>query len=347
MPAPTQNQAQTQQQQSGSASQGYSSDAAAAQAAQAAEMSVILCTAGYDHSIRFWEAWSGICYRQITLQPQWKQVNRLAISPDKAYLAAAGNGAVRIWDIASLSNTPIATLEGHTANVVALAYSAMGKWIVTGSEDGSVKVWDTRTAQIQRNYLHDCPVNDVIIHPNQGELISCDQSGSVKIWDLADNTCTHELVPDEDVPIRSVSIASDGSTLVAGNNNGMIYVWRIVPVPDGNANLLPVTSFRAHSKYITRVILSPDTKYLATCSADTTVKVWSTEGLDYGLEKTLQGHQRWVWDAAFSADSAYLVTASSDHAARLWDLSSGETVRQYDGHHRAAVCCALNDINLA
>ncbi len=39
--------------------------------------------------------------------------------------------------------------------------------------------------------------------------------------------------------------------------------------------------------------------------------------------------------------------ASSDHAARLWDLTSGETVRQYDGHHRAAVCCALNDINLA
>ncbi|OCF74027.1 G protein beta subunit-like protein [Kwoniella mangroviensis CBS 8886] len=343
MPAPTH--------QSGPPSQGYSSDAAATQVAQAAEMSVILCTAGYDHSIRFWEAWSGICYRQITLQPQWKQVNRLAISPDKAYLAAAGNGAVRwgfdLMDIFMANKAHIATLEGHTANVVALAYSAMGKWIVTGSEDGSVKVWDTRTAQIQRNYLHDCPVNDVIIHPNQGELISCDQSGSVKIWDLADNTCTHELVPDEDVPIRSISIASDGGTLVAGNNHGMIYVWRIVPVPDGNANLLPVTSFRAHSKYITRVVLSPDTKYLATCSADTTVKVWSTEGLDYALEKTLQGHQRWVWDAAFSADSAYLVTASSDHAARLWDLTSGETVRQYDGHHRAAVCCALNDINLA
>lgn len=51
-----------------------------------------------------------------------------------------------------------------------------------------------RTAQTQRIYLHDCPVNDVVIHPNQGELISCDQSGSVKIWDLAENTCTHELV---------------------------------------------------------------------------------------------------------------------------------------------------------
>ena len=71
---------------------------------------------------------------------------------------------------------------------------------------------------VQRNYIHDAPVNDVVIHPNQGELICCDQSGSVKIWDLGENTCTHELVPDEEVAIRSVSIASDGGMLVAGND---------------------------------------------------------------------------------------------------------------------------------
>jgi WD40 repeat protein len=46
---------------------------------------------------------------------------------------------------------------------------------------------------VQRNYVHDAPVNDVVIHPNQGELISCDQAASVKIWDLGENTCTHEL----------------------------------------------------------------------------------------------------------------------------------------------------------
>jgi G protein beta subunit-like protein len=59
----------------------------------------------------------------------------------------------------------------------------------------------------------------VVIHPNQGELISCDQAGSVKIWDLGENICTHELVPDEDVAIRTVTIASDGGTLVAGNDH--------------------------------------------------------------------------------------------------------------------------------
>lgn len=55
------------------------------------------------------------------------------------------------------------------------------------------------------------------------------------------------------------------------------------------------------------------------------------------------GHQKWVWDCVFSVDAAYLVTASSDCSARLWDLSTGDAIRMYSGHHKAAVCCALND----
>lgn len=90
--------------------------------------------------------------------------------------------------------------------------------MVTSSEDGTVKIWDTRSASIQRNYNHHSPVNDVVIHPNQGELISCDQAGNVRIWDLGENKCTHQLIPEDDVPVRSVTVATDGSMLVAGNN---------------------------------------------------------------------------------------------------------------------------------
>lgn len=90
--------------------------------------------------------------------------------------------------------------------------------MVTSSEDGTVKIWDTRSATVQRNYSHGSPVNDVVIHPNQGELISCDQAGNVRIWDLGENKCTHQLIPEDDIPVRSVTVATDGSMLVAGNN---------------------------------------------------------------------------------------------------------------------------------
>lgn len=90
--------------------------------------------------------------------------------------------------------------------------------MVTSSEDGSVRIWETRTGTIQRTYLHGAPVNDVVIHPNQGEIISCDRAGMVKVWDLAENTCSHSLEPDGDVSMSSVTVASDGSLLCAANN---------------------------------------------------------------------------------------------------------------------------------
>ena len=122
-----------------------------------------------------------------------------------------------------------------------------------------------------------------------------------------------------------------------------------------------VTSFQAHTAYITRVLLSPDVRQLATCSADHNARIWSVdpdaphnvkgnenlpktrkEGA-FPLQMSLDSHQRWVWDCAFSADSAYLVTACSDHYARLWELGTQSVIRQYNGHHRGAVCVALND----
>lgn len=91
--------------------------------------------------------------------------------------------------------------------------------MVTSSEDGTVKVWDTRSGTQQRNYTHSHPVNDVVIHPNQGELVSADRGGNIRVWDLGENRCTHQLIPEDDVAASSVSVASDGSLLAAGNNN--------------------------------------------------------------------------------------------------------------------------------
>jgi len=194
---------------------------------------------------------------------------------------------------------------------------------------------------------------------------------------------------------------------------------------NNETSLAPCRVFKAHKEYLTRLLLSPDIKLLATCSSDHTVKIWrvdpneelleavdesefanlttttpsrsttSFQATNFGastslslqstarpsssttmhtnnsstsslstthsqstnppvtplithrrplpLETTLENHQRWVWDCAFSADSAYLVTVSSDHYARLWELATSSIIRQYSGHHRGAVCVALND----
>lgn len=83
-------------------------------------------------------------------------------------------------------------------------------------------------------------------------------------------------------------------------------------------------------------------RYLATTSADHTVKIWNVAN-NFSLCRTLTGHSGWVWDCSFSADSAYLVTASSDKTSKLWDVKSGEVILDYKGHQKAVMTVALND----
>ena len=81
--------------------------------------------------------------------------------------------------------------------------------------------------------------------------------------------------------MRSVSVASDGSMMIAANNKvsddkvkarhhwidmgkkkGNVYVWRMTNTSSDCAEIAPVTKFSAHNDYILRCVLSPDTKYV-------------------------------------------------------------------------------------
>lgn len=67
-------------------------------------------------------------------------------------------------------------------------------------------------------------------------------------------------------------------------------------------------------------------RYLATCSADATVRIWSIgRNWEFRLEKVLVGHQRWVWDCGFSADSAYLITGAYIMNYHLCKEKGGKT----------------------
>ncbi|OAG42314.1 hypothetical protein AYO21_03482 [Fonsecaea monophora] len=83
--------------------------------------------------------------------------------------------------------------------------------------------------------------------------------------------------------MASVSVASDGSLLAAGNNLGDVYIWRVYQNHD-STTLLPCRAFKAHKDYLTRLLLSPDIKYLATCSSDHTVRVWKIDMNEEHLE---------------------------------------------------------------
>jgi len=212
--------------------------------------SVILATAGYDHTIRFWEAPSGMCYRTIHYNDS--QVNRLEITTDKQYIAAAGNPNIRLFEINSNNPNPLTSFDGHKNNVTAVGFQFETKWMFSGSEDQTIKIWDLRAPGCQRNFDCSGSVNTVVLHPNQSELISGDQNGNIRVWDLGMNACSRELVPDGETAIRSIAISPDGSQIVAANNSGRCFVWKLAD--HDTSRFDPLQKLEAHSAYITKCV---------------------------------------------------------------------------------------------
>lgn len=83
-----------------------------------------------------------------------------------------------------------------------------------------------------------------------------------------------------------------------------------------------------HREAIRDVDISPDNKYILTCSNDSTAKLWTVEGK---LLATFSGHQDYVYTCCFSPDGKKIATASRDETAILWNLQ-GKKLRTYKGH---------------
>ncbi|TVU20022.1 hypothetical protein EJB05_36208, partial [Eragrostis curvula] len=206
-----------------------------------------------------------------------QQVNRLEITPDKRFLAAAGNPHIRLFDVNSNSPQPVISYDSHTSNVMAVGFHCDGNWMYSGSEDGTVRIWDLR---------------NVVCLFFQKELISGDQNGNIRVWDLAANSCSCELVPEVDTAVRSLTVMWDGSMVVAANNRGTCYVWRLLKGTQTITCFEPLHKLQAHDGYILKCLLSPEfcdpNRYLATASSDHTVKIWNVDG--FKLERTLVGN---------------------------------------------------------
>ncbi|ELU05495.1 hypothetical protein CAPTEDRAFT_165576 [Capitella teleta] len=314
---------------------------------------VILATAGYDHTIRFWQAHTGICHRTVqhpdsalgyyAVGACSRQVNDLEITPDKQLLAAAGYQHIRMYDLNSNNANPVISYDNISKNVTTVGFHQEGKWMYTGGEDNSARLWDlrSRNLQCQRIFQVNAPVNCVCLHPNQGELFVGDQSGAIHIWDLKTDH-NEQLTPEPDAAIQSISIDPEATYMAAVNNKGNCYVWSLRGNLDEPTQLKPKTKMTAHSKYSLKCQFSPDSTLLATTSADSSVKIWRTA--DFSLMTELkEPTQRWVWDCVFSGDSQYIITASSDNMARLWTVEQGEVKREYSGHQKAVVCLAFKD----
>ena len=67
-------------------------------------------------------------------------VNRIKITSDNKYIISGGDTTIRIWDL--LEKKQVAVLEGHTDYIYTLAISSDDEYIISGSKDKTIRIWN-------------------------------------------------------------------------------------------------------------------------------------------------------------------------------------------------------------
>jgi WD40 repeat protein/tRNA A-37 threonylcarbamoyl transferase component Bud32 len=240
------------------------------------------------------------------------------------------------------------SLYGHSSPVRSLAISADGKCIVSGSDDGIVKVWDAATGREKYSLkAHTGAILSVAISADGKRIVSggggfdpkTKQSrGEVKVWDAVAGQAKLSL-KGHTGHVYSVAFSLDGTRIVSGGGEeslvgakakpGEVKVW---DAATGQEKLC----LKGHILPVRSVAISADGQRMASGGGGADwrkpgeVKVWDAAT---GQEKlSLQGHTNGVSSVAFSADGTRLVSGSWDQTVKVWDAQTGQALLTLKGH---------------
>jgi WD40 repeat protein/serine/threonine protein kinase len=217
----------------------------------------------------------------------------------------------------------IRTFEGHTSWVHAVALTADGRCAISGSGDGTLRVWDLEGNRSVRSFAgHTGPIKAVAITPDGRRVVSASSDRTLRVWDFETGRSLRTL-RGHNSPVALVTITSHGYRAVSASSNGTLGVWDL---QSGRS----VRMLAGHKKQVNALTLTPDSQHAISASSDQTLRVWD---LNSGRSVcTLAGHDHSVNAVTVAPDGRRAISASSDYTLRLWDLKSGHSMCTLAGH---------------
>jgi WD40 repeat protein len=280
-------------------------DAGAADAAKTEPP--LLATTGEDGTLRIWNSPTD----PVPLESFTQQITRVVTSRDGKLLATSGllSGRPAIVIRNLETDSRVTTLLGHAGPVRAMQFSADGKKLATGSDDGTARVWDMADAkfpELARFTGHAAAVTAVTISIDGTQCVSGAANNSLKVWNIADGAETQNLA-GHTAPIVALTMLPDGTAVSAGDTS--VRFWN-------PANAQPIRTFAAPA-VVTAMTLSPDGVQLIVGSANNSLTAHNPANGQPLFE--LPGHLAPVRSIAFSGDGARIASRSADGEYRVWE----------------------------
>jgi WD40 repeat protein len=263
-------------------------------------------------------------------------VTCIAVHPDDLLIASGSSDrTIKIWDIKGNLRQ---TLTGHAHWVTGLSFSRNGKYLVSSSRDGTIRLWKMnrstklyfdRPDQILKD--HQAPVLDVKFSPMDAIFASCGEDTKIRLW-KEDGTLFNTFNGGHHKWVSCLCFSPDGQRIVTGSSDRTLIVWNI------NGTL--IRTIKAHDSFIEDIDISPSGRIIASVSRGRDIKLWNMEG---DLLTVLESHTDKVLGVRFHPQGKYLVSVSSDRTVKVWD-TKGNLLKTLYGHKGGvhSVCFNIN-----
>jgi WD40 repeat protein len=228
------------------------------------------------------------------------------------------------------SREPLAMLErklaGHKEWINDVAVCPDGKWIVSASNDKTLKIWDLQTGKCQGTLIgHTDVVKSVAITPDGKRIVSAAFDKTVRVWD-AESLQELAKLNGHRAKVSSVVVLRDNRHALSGGFDKTIRLWDL----NSGKCVRTILCGTDEAADVFSNTLNSEETHAWSGHRDGWLRLWNLKS--GGCEATLKGHSDIVNAVRITLDGAFVVSGSKDRTVKVWDVEAGTCVGTLEGH---------------